>query len=142
MEPTPAAEDCTRIRVRYCECDPMGVAHHASYIPWFELARTELLRNRGTRYADLERDGVLLMVTRMDVRYKASVAYDDVVEIQTRTDHVGRARLRHAYELRVIESGSEAVERPIAAEASIELACCDATGRPRPLPDALRQHEG
>ncbi|MEO0632303.1 MAG: thioesterase family protein, partial [Planctomycetota bacterium] len=125
-------------RVRYCECDPMNVAHHSSFVAWFELARTELLRNRGTIYADLERAGVLLMVRTMDVRYRSPVAYDDVVEIRTRVEHLGRARVTHDYEVRVIESGGQRVDARLAAEASIELACCGRDGRPRPLPDELR----
>ncbi len=132
----------TRVRVRYCECDPMNVAHHSSYVAWFELARTELMRNRGTSYADLERAGVLLMVTHMDVRYRSPAAYDDVLEIHTRLDHMGKARLRHRYEVRVVESGGEAVGGRLTAEATIELACCGRDGRPRPLPGELRAARG
>lgn len=128
----------TRVRVRYCECDPMNVAHHASYVPWFELARTELLRNRGIIYADLERAGVLLMVIKMDIRYRSPAAYDDVLEVRTAVDHVGRARLSHRYEVCVVESGGKPVQARLAAEATIELACCGRDGRPRPLPDELR----
>ncbi|MFO0084137.1 MAG: acyl-CoA thioesterase, partial [Phycisphaerales bacterium] len=51
-----------RVRVRYCECDPMNVAHHAAFIPWLELARTELLRTSGVSYAHLEAAGVFLVV--------------------------------------------------------------------------------
>lgn len=129
----------TPVRVRYCECDPMNVAHHSSFVAWFELARTELLRNRGTSYADLERADVLLMVTKMDIRYRSPVAYDDVVEIRVIVDHVGKARLRHCYEVVVVESGGKAiVDARLVAEATIELACCGRDGRPRPLPDEIR----
>lgn len=128
----------TRVRVRYCECDPMNVAHHSSYVAWFELARTELMRNQTGSYADLEKAGVLLMVTKMDIRYRSPAAYDDVVEIRTALDHVGKARLRHRYEVLVVESGGVPVDAKLAAEAEIELACCGRDGRPRPLPDELR----
>ena len=128
----------TPVRVRYCECAPMNVAHHSSYVAWFELARTELLRNRGTSYADLERAGVLLMVRTMDVRYRKPVAYDDVVEVRTRVQAVGRARITHDYEVVVVETGGQAVDGHVAAEATIELACCGRDGKPRPLPDELR----
>lgn len=127
----------TRVRVRYCECDPMNVAHHSSYVAWFELARTELMRNRGPSYADLERGGVLLMVTRMDVRYRSPAVYDDVVEVRTAVEHMGRARISHRYEVVVVESAGAEVEPRIAAEATVELACCDREGRPRRLPDEL-----
>lgn len=129
-----------RVRVRYCECDPMNVAHHASYVPWLELARTELLRERGLSYAELERRGVLLMVIRLDLRFRRPVLYDDVVEIETTVEHVGRARLRHRYRVAVVERLGEPVEDPApAAEAEVELACCSKSdGRPMPLPEGLR----
>jgi len=44
-------EGRVRVRVRYCECDPMGVVHHAAFIPWLEMGRTELLRDAGVSYA-------------------------------------------------------------------------------------------
>lgn len=129
----------TRVRVRYCECDPMNVAHHSSYVAWFELARTELMRNRGPSYADLERGGVLLMVTRMDVRYRSPALYDDVVEVRTAVEHLGRARISHRYEVVVVESGGRALAEPrISAEALVDLACCDRNGRPRRLPPELQ----
>lgn len=115
----------------------MNVAHHASYVAWLELARTEMLRNCGTAYADLERAGVLLMVVRLDIRYRRPAAYDDVLAIETRVDSVGRARLAHAYRVLVVESGGEPIEPRLAAEARVELACCGRDGRPRPLPESL-----
>src|SRR5262245_38934795 len=45
------------IRVRYPECDPMGVAHHAAYPVWLEIGRTELLRQGGVSYQQLEAEG-------------------------------------------------------------------------------------
>ena len=51
------------IRVRYCECDPMGVVHHTVYPIWFEMGRTELLRATGSNYAQMEAKGFFLAVT-------------------------------------------------------------------------------
>src|SRR5688572_5657760 len=59
------------IRVRYSECDPMGVAHHSAYAPWFEMGRTELLRAsaaNGMDYRQLEAQGVLMAVARLEIR--------------------------------------------------------------------------
>src|SRR5436190_12187766 len=74
----------SRLRVRYCECDPMGVAHHAAYVPWLEIGRTEILRDTGVTYADLEKHGVFLVVVKLEVRYRRPVRYDDLVEVRTR----------------------------------------------------------
>src|SRR4051812_48891639 len=72
-----------QVRVRYCECAPMGVPPHAAYAPWLETARTELLRATGIPYADLERAGVFLVITELPCRYRRPIFYDDVVEVRT-----------------------------------------------------------
>ncbi len=118
------------IRVRYSECDPMGVAHHTAYPVWFEMGRTELLRAaRGLRYRDLEAQGVFLAVVKLDVRYKRPARYDDVLALETTMTRSGRAKLEHAYEL--FRDGVRL------ATGSTTLVCLDSDGRPRPIPDGL-----
>jgi acyl-CoA thioester hydrolase len=125
-----------RLRVRYCECDPMGVAHHSSYIPWLEVGRTELLRDCGVAYADLERAGTFLVIVRLDLRYRRPVRYDDVVEVRTHWRGGSRVKIEHEYEIVVVERGGAACEE-VAAAASTTLACVDAEGKVRQLPDWL-----
>jgi len=125
-----------RVRVRYCECDPMGVAHHASYVPWLEMARTELLRGSGVTYADMESEGIFLVVTKLDLRYKAPARYDDELLVVTRVTKFGRARLDHEYE--VWGSDKQNGQRTtLHVQATSTLACVDETGRPRALPEWL-----
>lgn len=124
----------TTLRVRYCECDAMGVAHHAAYIPWLEVSRTELLRESGVAYVDLERAGVFLVVTKLDIRYRRPARYDDEVTIVTRVVGGGKARIDHEYEVR---RANEAGAFELLAEASSTLACVDRAGKPQPLPDWL-----
>lgn len=50
----PESKGVHAVRVRYCDSDPMGVAHHGAYIAWLEEARTELLRTSGISYAQLD----------------------------------------------------------------------------------------
>lgn len=71
------------ISVRYAETDRMGVAHHSSYLLWFELARTGLLREAGHAYRDLEKSGVLLPVLEYGCKFLKSADYDDRLRIQT-----------------------------------------------------------
>lgn len=132
----PPTDFLTRVRVRYCECDPMGVAHHASYIPWLEIGRTELLRQSGMSYAQLEEAGVLLVIVKLDVRYRRSVRYDDVVEIHTTVKPGSRVKIEHSYEVRVTERLGRGTNE-LAAVASTTLACVDREGKIRELPDFL-----
>src|SRR5205814_401214 len=66
-----------RLRVRYAETDQMGVAHHAAYFVWFELARTEFCRSRGIDYAAMEAEGLFLPVVEAKCRYRQGAKYDD-----------------------------------------------------------------
>ena len=123
----------TRLRVRYCECDPMNVAHHAAYIPWLEIGRTELLRAGGVAYAQLERAGVFLVIAKLEAAYRRPVLYDDVVEVRTRVTSASRVKVVHAYEIAVVERAGEATEI-VAAVAGSTLACVDRDGRVQTLP--------
>lgn len=118
------------IRVRYCECDPMGVAHHTAYPVWFEMGRTELLReDAGLRYRDLEEKGVFFAVVKLSVHYRRPARYDDLLALETKVTGTGRAKIEHAYEL---GRGGE-----LLATGTTTLVCLDAGGQPRPLPEPL-----
>jgi acyl-CoA thioester hydrolase len=117
------------IRVRYTECDPMGVAHHAAYPVWFEMGRTELYRDAGFSYRDFEANGAHLAVVALDVRYKAAVHYDDVLTLETTIAHAGRVKLQHDY--RLLRHGQ------LVSTGSTTLACVDADGRLQPMPEFL-----
>lgn len=128
-----------RVRVRYDECDPMGVAHHAAYVPWLEIARTELLRGTGVTYADLERSGVFLVVTRLECRYRRPARYDDVIDVRVRVTGAGRVHIDHEYELVLASSGNGDSRRAgdRLTTAATTLVCVGRDGRPAALPDWL-----
>jgi len=88
----------TRVRVRYAETDQMGVAHHSSYILWFEVARTEFVRQLGFTYRELEEAGLFLPVVELQCRFAAPCRYDDQLTIKTRAE-AQRARLTFHYEV-------------------------------------------
>lgn len=125
-----------RLRVRYAECDPMGVAHHGSYAAWLELARTDLLRAGGVTYRQLEDAGVFLVITTLTVRYKSPARYDDLLIVRAEVTGGGRARIDHAYEVyRDDEDGRGA--STLIAIGETTLACVNERGRPTPLPSWL-----
>jgi len=124
-----ATTHAIEIRVRYCECDPMGVVHHTVYPVWFEMGRTELLRARGGSYAQMEADGLLLAVTRLEVRYRKPARYDELLTLQTTLRDVGHVKIEHTYRLL---RGSEEL---VVGETT--LACIDRKGRVQPVPAVL-----
>lgn len=111
----------------------MGVVHHAAYLAWLEMGRTELLRAGGVTYAQLEGAGVFLVIVRLEVRYRRPVRYDQLVELTTRVASAGRVKIEHAYELRSVGE-SDAADDEVLLAASTTLACVDGAGRPRELP--------
>ncbi len=69
-----------QLRSRYSETDKMGVVYHSRYLEYFEVLRTEFIREAGLPYADMERDGVMLPVARAEVRYKSPIRYDELMD--------------------------------------------------------------
>lgn len=118
----------------------MGVAHHASYIPWLEMGRTELLRDSGVSYATLEQAGVFLVVTSVEMKYRRPVHYDDLVELRTTVSGGSRVKIVHTYELALLEDGGHGGSRATRALGdtlaigSTTLACVGRDGRIQPLP--------
>ncbi len=109
----------------------MGVVHHASYLIWCEMGRTELMRQLGTPYAELERQGVFLVVSGARIRFRNSARYDDPVRVRTR---VGRVRSRSVTFHYVVE---RAEVDTLLAEAETDLVCVDPGGAPRKLPRSI-----
>jgi acyl-CoA thioester hydrolase len=115
----------------------MGVAHHSSYVPWLEIARTELLRSSGMSYAALEREGVLMVIVKLEVAYRRPVKYDDVVEVRTTVVGGSRVKIEHRYEVSVVERENEPGLPFVAAAARTTLACVGRDGKVRELPEWL-----
>lgn len=88
------------IQVRYAETDMMGIVYHANYLPWFEIARTDLLKHHGLPYRDLEAEGFFLPVLEVSVRYLKSARYDDAITVIATMAEKPSLRLRITYEVR------------------------------------------
>lgn len=117
------------VRVRYAECDAMGLLHHARYFEYFEMARTELLRQAGYRYRDLERDGTFFVVAKIACAFKRPIRYDDVVLVRAEVTRTTRARVEHRYAV--------VLDGVVCCEALSTLACVGRDGRPILLPEHL-----
>ena len=128
-----STESRSTVRVRYAETDQMGVAYHGNYFAWFEVGRTDLLRNLGVTYRDLEKDGLRLPVIEVRARFLRPALYDDVLDIHTRVTSLGGASIGFEYEVR--KGGADA---PLAT-GSTAHAAVDGDGRPRRLPEDIRR---
>lgn len=102
-----------------------------------EMGRTELLRSVGQSYAELEAGGVFLVITKVEVKYRRPFKYDDLVEIRTKVEKTSKVKLHHSYEIVLVERGGETSDQ-VCAIATTELACVGEDGRPKVLPEWLR----
>jgi acyl-CoA thioester hydrolase len=118
--------------VRYAETDTMGVVYYANYFVWFEVGRTDLLRDSGWTYREMEREGFSLPVIEARCEYRQPARYDDDLEIQTTGVLLSPVRVRFDYH--VVRQQDAAV---LAAGHTVH-ASLDPSGRPVRLPDRVR----
>ncbi|MEP7116782.1 MAG: thioesterase family protein [Acidobacteriota bacterium] len=131
MADVPTRQSVSTVRVRYAETDQMRVAYHANYFVWFEVARTDWLRQAGLTYRDLEADGVLLPVIEAQCSYKSPARYDDTLSVTAVARLVSPARLAFDYAI----SGAASV---IAVGSTVH-ATIDRSGRPIRMPARIKE---
>ena len=125
-------QSTSRVRVRYAETDQMGVVYYANYLVWFEVARTDLLRESGWNYREMEGDGFSLPVIEARCAYLQSAKYDDELEVRTTGGMVSPVRMKFNYEVvRTADHGVMAV-------GSTVHATLDRAGKPCRLPERVR----
>jgi len=127
-----APQAISRIRVRYAETDQMGVVYYANYLVWFEVGRTDLLRESGWNYREMEGDGFSLPVIEARCLYHASAKYDDDIEVRTTGAMLSPVRIQFTYQV---------VRAPDAATLATGVtihATLDRNGKPCRLPLRVR----
>ncbi|NBT14394.1 MAG: acyl-CoA thioesterase, partial [Planctomycetia bacterium] len=113
----------------YQETDGQRRVHHANFLTYFEIGRTEMLRARGATYRQFEDEGLFLVVSEAACSYRAAAEYDDLLVVKTYVEKVGGASITHTYEV--------VRERVIIASGRTVVVCVDREGRVRRLPDWL-----
>lgn len=98
----------TEIKVRYSETDQMGIVYHANYLVWMEIGRTALIEELGFKYADLEKDGILVPVIDIQISYKKPCKYGETVQVKTWIEKYNGLRIVYGYEI-FTESGELSV---------------------------------
>jgi acyl-CoA thioester hydrolase len=122
----------TELRVRYAETDQMGVVYHSNYLIWCEIGRTDYIRELGTPYAELERNGVALAVSEASLRCHAPARYDDVVRVETSLTEVRSRTVTFDYVIAHAGTGARL------ASARTILVSLDREGRVAALPPDVR----
>lgn len=124
------SEHIVELRVRYDECDPMGLVHHANYMKYFEIARTDLYRVQGGNYRDFEASGLFVVVANVECRYHSPARYDDLLKIVVKIDRITEAKIEQSY---VVLRDATKI-----ASGRVTLAVIDRDGKLQRIPDTLR----
>lgn len=95
----PLFSDQIELRVRYAETDQMGIVYYGNYAQYFEVGRVEWLRKLGVSYKSMEEEGLLLPVLSLNVSFKKSARYDDVIKVKTQLVKIPSATIEFDYEI-------------------------------------------
>ncbi len=91
--------DEIQIRVRYGETDQMGVVYHGNYPLYLEMGRIEWLRKLGISYKNMEKNGIMLPVVSLNINYKKSAYYDDLIHVKTQLKKRPTVKIEFEYEI-------------------------------------------
>ena len=126
-------ETTSSVRVRYAETDKMGVVYHSNYLIWFEIGRTDWLRDTGLTYREMEADGIQLPVIEAHCEYKQGARYDDDIDIRTRARKLSPVRVQFEYQ------ATRRADGALLATGHTVHATIDRDGRPVRMPDRVKE---
>ncbi|WP_370445680.1 MULTISPECIES: tol-pal system-associated acyl-CoA thioesterase [Pantoea] len=104
------------VRVYYEDTDAGGVVYHASYLAFYERARTEMLRQHHFNQQALLEEQVAFVVRRMTVDFIAAARLDDLLEIQSEVTAMTRATM--TFSQRIVNAQGKVLN-----EADVLIAC-------------------
>ena len=122
----------TEVKVRFAETDAQGIAHHASFLVWFEVARVEYLERYAGGYQSIRDQGIEALTTEVHVRYRRAAYFDERLTVWARCVDVRGARFRYEY---VITRGGDRVAEGSSLHATVDRE----TYRPVRVPDWLAE---
>lgn len=125
----------TPYRVIYGDTDAAAVVYNANYLRFFEIGRTELMREKVCSYREIEALGILLPVTECFVRYKAFACYDDLLQIETKLTWIKKVSCKFSYRLLRQEPGTE--KETLIAKGYTIHAAVNRAGKLTPLPPGI-----
>jgi len=124
----------TEVRVFYSDTDHGGVVYYANYLKWFEVGRTELLRQFGCDYANFEKQRLIAPIVEVHCNYKFPAQYNDIVIIKTNVDNIGNSSIKFNYEM-INKENSKLLAEGYTVNVFIDMK----TKKPVKIPDKLRE---
>jgi len=124
-------------RVIYGDTDAAGVVYNANYLRYFEIGRTEFMRERICSYRDIEDMGIVLPVTECYTRFKAPAFYDDLVTIETALTELKKVSCRFSY--RISRPNTDGTKPTLLVKGYTVHASVNRDGKLTPLPTEITE---
>lgn len=120
-----------KVRIYYHHTDAGGIVYYANYLKFLEEARTEFFEQRGFSIKEFINEGILFVVSRQEIDYKAPSFYGDTLDIETCISDITPLRLKFEY---TIKNQSH----KIVVEAKTVLVCVDKNLKPKAIPEDIK----
>lgn len=128
----------TDVRIRFAETDAQGIAHHASFVVWFEVARVAYLAAHAGGYQRIRDGGVEALTTEVSVQYHRAAYFDETLRVWTRCTDLRGARFTYEYR---IERNGELVADGFTRHAAVDRETYRPTRVPAWLAEAVAKAE-
>ncbi len=120
-----------QIKIYYHHTDCGQVVYYAKYLEFLEEARTEFFEDKGISIKELIKQGILFVVARQEIDYKAPAFYADTLYIDTRTTNISRVKLEFEYEIKNQNQQTVCMARTV-------MVCVDSHFKPQAIPEEMR----
>ncbi len=123
----------TELRVYYSDTDHGRVVYYANYLKWFEIGRTEILRENNLDYGNFEKQGLIAPVAEVKCIFKYPARYNDLIAIETKVEHIGNSSIKFAYS--ITRKDGQLLAEGYTVNVFLDMG----TGRPKPVPEEIRK---
>lgn len=120
-----------KVRIYYHHTDCGGVVYYANYLKFLEEARTEFIEARCGSVKELARQGILFVVSRQEIDYKAPGFYGDILEIDSRVTEMSAVKIIFEYDIKNQNN-------KIISQARTVLVCVDSNLKPQAIPENIK----
>jgi acyl-CoA thioester hydrolase len=120
-----------KVKIYYEDTDAAGVVYYANYLKYMERARTEWLLEKGIDVAEYHNKGCMFAVVDVDIHYKCPAKLGDIIEVTT--DIIDMTHVTISINHRIVQDNT------LLVEANVRLACIGPNGKPRRIPEEMKQ---
>ncbi len=121
-------------KVRYKDIDQMGVMYYSRYFEYYEAARTDMMRDMGLTYKELESQGIMMPVVHSEADYYSGPGFDDHLTCITEVTQFPRGKMEILYRIVTDDNPTKVLNQGKTIHAFVKM-----NGRPTRMPDTLKQ---